>query len=639
MQKNILKLLMSLLLVLGVSCTEEISEELKEAANESASSGGGSAVKGKMALKSTMDAGLSHFMHLQGDSRKPCQIEAPATGWKAEDYQKAQATDCILEVEELDLYRNGAEFQLNVDAKLCEYVSYTPMRFANFQPGHTVKKEFVVGCDDVCSELSPDYCANLAGRKFSTYDGSSTVHSNSSVFPFYDEIFSANTCRYDYTDPLFPDNPNCDEGKITTYKYNISAYENQWCDGGSVNLRTDRNAGNCETAGVWTPAHCPSDPQWETEADCDLNEGAGSWVFDACSINTHTDEASCTATGTLRALDCMIPSGSAIVRHDADAIEEFDCGGDRASCFEGPGIDLVDGDPRFFTGTIVQNDALSPVTIDYDVEAPLDRGHTSNRYAASYQRTCVSDQVKNDYEGGGVNFEGDSIEVMPVFTGFTNIKDNDDAFSPNYLDAYPVMAIDSDGNGIADYIPMGTHPFQSAMQIGGTANLGSKTYYSIKCLDQSRDVKAQIRLHIREWDRAFTKDSVAMNKVSDIDSPGVVLIDNNGIHDNDDFWNDRRDWEDWWEKSTSIFTDNNCREVKEHPAKGECLTWQAGVRLIDVTKLNIEDCNPTQGPGVFDYCSNGADITRRSCILNGGQWADSLWVSDDNSKSNFPGEI
>ena len=202
------------------------------------------------------------------------------------------------------------------------------------------------------------------------------------------------------------------------------------------------------------------------------------------------------------------------------------------------------------------------------------------------------------------------------------------------------MTIDSDKNGTDDYIILGVHPFMSAFSAGGRVSSASRGYYSVQCYDQAFDLKSQIRIHVREWDRQFTLNHLFMNSVSDIDSSGDILIDNNGEIDDDQQWNDRSDWDDFWVRNSPphIFVNNNCRDLEEHPAVGTCNKFIGGVWQPEPSLTNKQDC--LAGVLSSELCRNGVDTDRTSCLAAGSEWMWTPWESDqDDSKGNFPGKI
>ena len=664
MDNKMMKIFMMILLASLLSCSEEISKELKEASEGQSVDTGAIETLRKMEIINTADPSLSHFLHLEGDSSKPCEVSAPSAGWRADDYFRANATDCVLEVEELDLFRNGTDIRIHVDPGLCEYVTYTPLRFANYQPGKTTRTQYTFACDTMCAEREEDLCTRISDKVYDTFSLDTVLDAN--VDPFYGEVLTPHTCKFDYSDEG-EDGPNCDDGKIETIQYNLTSYERQWCDGGDINLEgraptssdcevtggwitgvfscsiaTRVNRTDCETTGVWTAGPDTCDITGRvTQLDC---ESAGAWAENPheCSVDpiNRASELLCTAVGVVRNFDCkrnpdiVHPNQIRLIK-DSSGVQETLCGGSQVACFDGPGVDIVE-DPESANGVITQNGELAELNLDYKTVSPFSEGKDSNMYVSSYQRTCTSDVTKLDFESSGVNFNGSDFELFGRYYGDNNLYGHTDPFNPFFVEKFPTTSIDADNNGSVDYVVYGTHPFMSIKEDGESARSNTSSYYSVRCLDQSKDVKAQIRLHVREWDREFTKENVYHSRISDLNTPGVALMDSSGIHDGDQYWNDISDWDDFWDGS-NVYTNNNCREVDKHNANGTCYMWVGGLKVINPAITNSALCLALPvGPA---NCSNNANVTRTSCINAGAEWIDSLWESDDQSGANFPRKI
>jgi hypothetical protein len=638
-RKNLHLLLLSLLVISVSSCTEEISEKLKEAAADEASSGSEVTLKKDyFRVTSTNGEGFSHFLHLEGNSKKPCEVSKLSKNTKAEDYFKNSdlAVDCVLDVEELDLHRNGAELKFDAGAGLCEYVTYTPLRFAQFQPGQSTKTQYTVVCDSVCGELNTDFCDSYKDKNFRDYSGATSYISYlpQSSRIVSNEIVDALTCQFDYS---ASSGPNCDNGTITTTPLEVTSYANSWCDGGEVNLRAGspggRNTeGDCTTAATWNEAYC-IDATYETEGPCETDT-PGNWVEAVCSVGTRS-QAYCEAAGSWRPLDCRLSDNIAKIVKKEKVIDS--CGGNPNSCFEGPGTEFGEN----FVGVIWNNDSVTAFTKEVSVKAPFDLSRASNRYAASYSRACVNDSPKGAgvYASNSVPFLGHKVEELSTFSQYT------------------AVSVDSDQNGVDDYLVYGDHPFMSVASSGSRPRYVTKPYYAINCLDQSRDVKAQIRVHIREWDRAFLNTFDFLNKVSDVDRPLELdrYIDNNATHDDDQEWNDAFDWDDFYEKvdpvsaPSGIFPNSDCRTLapKRVPSAGECIAPFAatyfnkkdcqdnvprctGRPVTIIKRIDCGTCMGGSGGSTADVCVQGLGTWTLDA------WNDTPWISEDNSSSNFP---
>lgn len=644
--KLLLKPFLLSLLLFTVSCTEEISQELEDAVAEESNSDSNndrstSLTDRKFRIVNKNPESLSHYLHKEGDAIAPCEISPPEDGWEPVDYERATATDCILEVEEQDLYRSGAKLEVSIDPGLCEYVTYEPMRFANYQPGISNKMQFSVSCDTTCSEVSSTLCNNIEGNLYASFsdlndvnnNGSVNLDTNASIFPFYNELTSGSlSCEFDHSGE---DGPNCDSGAITTRKYELRSYASDWCE---INGVRDTNS---RTFNPSDDNYCERTGEWDGDNNvCEVTIGS-------TTTTVSRSESLCAVAGTHRTFDCQRSSGSIqIVQNGADEVNS--CGGDAVACFSGPGIDAVD-DPSRSGGIIVQNGSVDSVSIPMDFAAPFDKGFESNKYLASYQRICVNDEDKgavNYFSSGAGSFNGEQVELRARYVGHENLNGLTGTHSASFGN-FPSITVDSNSDGVDDYTVYGTNPFASVM--GGSDNpaLHSKQYYAVKCYDQAFDLKSQIRIHIREWDRGFSlANSDLMESISDVDSTPALsrLLDNSELLNQDQPWNDQEDWDDFFVAS-SIYSDDNCRELVEHPAKGTCMRWDGTGSNVNNdwvsynTATNKEDCIAAFDAGTIHKCSDQTSTDRTSCLDAGEVWMGTNWISNDNSSENFPGSI
>lgn len=585
-----------LVLLVSVSCEEQIAEELKSV-NTSATAGPTDIVAGTgMSITNTMDSAFSHFIHKEGNSNEDCMLVAPVTGWEADEYTKDNSlvvpdvvADCVLEVEELDLFTQGAKLELKVDNGVCEYVTYEPFRFFQYQLGISDMVQYEVACDDICGAMNPGLCATYSTGLFKTY---SEVSSFTGEQDFYDDSsVSPQACKFDYSDNG-QDGPNCDEGQITTKGYELRGYDQVWCHNGSYGelLPPQYTAGNCSNAGIWDA----------TDADGD--------GF-LCDITERISESTCTTAGLQEQLRCDTGGGASYFQVEEE-LEE--CGGNAIACTNGQSKEVFGDEEANIL--LMNNENLSEFTYEAVIDSADQLGYATNIYAASYSRVLVNNLVKAPFTGGINAFLGYEIEKLAPFT------------------AYNGKSIDSDNNGRDDYTILSDHPFKGAWSDGGISRLYTRPYYKFNCLDKARDVKAQIRVHIREWDRSFTKSFSFLNLISDFGLTGLLrFMDNNSLQDGDEPWNDRADWDDFFVGSTDVFVSGDPDSLTNPPGAGACID------IIDeVTVLipdNKADCLALLQP----KCSNGINVTKASCEGAGENWMDTPWISNEQSSLNFPG--
>ena len=161
-----------LISVVTVSCTEEIAQELKDVDNQEAAAPTTSATNLGIRIVSKMNDGYSHIVHKEGSKATACEVVAPTTGWTAQGYTKSDATvavDCVLEVEEQDLFWQDTNLEFTADNGMCEYVQYIPHRFFQYQPGWTTMQQYEFKCDTMCGNVNAAICADFADKVFKNY--------------------------------------------------------------------------------------------------------------------------------------------------------------------------------------------------------------------------------------------------------------------------------------------------------------------------------------------------------------------------------------------------------------------------------------------------------------------------------------
>lgn len=214
------------------------------------------------------------------------------------------------------------------------------------------------------------------------------------------------------------------------------------------------------------------------------------------------------------------------------------CNGKAGACVDGPARDLFD-DTQINNGirTVVYPTSDGLVTT-HEFKTPLEKGNYTNRRAATstIRNACT--------------------------TGKVDAKD------------WTVLASTSDSTD---------HPFG-----------GSSPYYLYNCLDAAKDIKARIRINVRDWDRTFK-----INYDIDLDepaSPAVDYMDAGWKVDTvfSSFYNNYGDWDDSFEAS-------HCSDGVS-ATKAACLaateTWYARIPV----------------------CSNPLYTNKTDCLANAGTW-------------------
>lgn len=444
-------LMIALTILITVSCNEQIADEIKNGQVVGTQSETEKFKNKAIRLIHKMDSKLSFTAHKAGTIDEACELQAPTLGFDAKDYSKSdksRALDCIIDVEELDLFLQGVEFEVQVDKFLCEYITYTPFKFMKFKPGRSHRSTYKVECDTGCE--SAPALAGKCGNSYELWGG--TTGSVGGVTDFATQISNPSQCIYDY-DSLNPGStssfPNCDEGTTT------------------------------ETI-----------IQFSTNAD-------------------------------------ITPSVCNITNPVAQDPVVTECGGDMRNCAAGPSIqeypDLT------HSSTIYENTSLETFTKSWKYSSPLSGNFRTNMNLANFSRTCSDQSIKPRFDDSVfesvIEFKGDIFERIKYASTqpFTNARRS------------VATLANPDSTDYAE------HAHRSPLSV--------TPYYAIECLDRAYDIKAQIRLHIREWDRTFTSNANALASISDIGkTSGDKLMDRrNDTYDTTRQWNSRDDWDDFYE--------------------------------------------------------------------------------------------
>jgi hypothetical protein len=238
-----------------------------------------------------------------------------------------------------------------------------------------------------------------------------------------------------------------------------------------------------------------------------------------------------------------------------------ECGGKATACLAGAGLaKLPEG--RFGIMYITEGKAVKE-PLEFD--SPYSKEYKTNKSVANYVRQCSSEisnsnwsnfrpddsadaarrrfrpEVLSRYSKGRVTWDAAPSDTL--FTNFLPFWDD----LPPYASA--AHSVDTSRGRTVKHLAA-----DAFLGIGVPTN----PYYNFYCLDSAKDIKARIRLAVRDWDRTFTTaDNVDL--ISDIflrnpadDSParfnGKMDTDDRELPEDDnphnDF-NDIRDWDDF----------------------------------------------------------------------------------------------
>ncbi|MDH5414566.1 MAG: hypothetical protein OEW87_10545 [Flavobacteriaceae bacterium] len=541
--------MLMLLITLGLaSCVEQVSEEIK---NENTSINQEvSYVNKAMRIINNNDSSLSHILHKSGSLSEACELKAPTLGFSSADYDKtsnAYNVDCIIDAQELDLFFSGAKFGVEVDEYLCEYVAYKPYRFLRYQPGSSQKSKYTVTCDDTCASAHQSIC----DKSFRTTGASFPAISPGSVQTINPAVLTSPALLTDVVNQEGPDSVYRCEFNYDRTDINPNSIAGPNCDSGRLYTNNLYLNSGIELA------HC-SDPTYLNQGDCEAAVPAEVWTEDTpvCDSGVASEYPT-------------------IEWSPAVAYEE--CAGETINCFDGPGSNDFTGTDSKQHTILYQNTDLNSFKKDWIIESPLSKNHLTNIFVANYSRICssTSDNKPNaNFDSVLSLINGQEVEDMVVNNGYNS------------------FTVDENGDGVTDYTVKGMHMFS------GPRLQNIQPYYAVLCLDRAKDVKAQIRVFIRDWDRGFDASNPFIAKLSDINQP-TPLMDAYGDQQTSSAWNDAWDIDD-------LFYDVDGNRLADYDGDAD---------NIDRAFTN-DQCTGLD----YGYCSNRTYTSQASCELNSEEW-------------------
>lgn len=233
----------------------------------------------------------------------------------------------------------------------------------------------------------------------------------------------------------------------------------------------------------------------------------------------------------------------------------LNCGGKKTNCLKGPVRDLLS---------------------DTQIQA----GWRSMLYSSS-----AGNSVPSTFSAPFDSFDLTNVRVANGTVNNQCTLTNTDA--ENWATTFLPSQIDASG------IP--------TMPLGGGAN----PFYVVNCLDAAKNIKARIRIVVRDWNSAFdiTKGIDADLPGSDTSGTGVLaadLMNNNAIV----FGKSNNDYMDWDDQ-------------------------YGGAAAMAQTNGVAKSCSSLNAGGEWGNCSDGVSTTQATCIAAGKTWT--------STNYHFPG--
>lgn len=496
-------LLLSASLAMLSACNEKIAPELADPASTtttSGSSGGGPTTTVdsnvfKLELDATPTSGvpaedLGYTLHKANEAGTvKCEVEDVTD--VPDTLDSTRDITCMLEAEEAALYYNGYKIKAVSDAGTCNFISAQPYTYYQYQPGVTARM------DGSPREVVKFVCTDTAKQ----LHASDVLHTDATA------AFGANASGFQTVTELCGKYANIDGSSAVSF--------------GSLDL----------TATI-SPVTLATD-----EELCSFNYRNEGVNCDEGAVRVHTVSVSSVvvaATDTLTAID----GGSVLIQ----------CGGKVKNCIGGAAPEIVGEEPFIELGKtliIAQIPATGGSNSAISLEADVSR--ESNYYFSNFMRQCSG---------------------MPNFTTAANFNTGT-VFSPGFdadvMEEYARLGTTLPGtqekdftHGQFDVITLADDPFRAGIPdadiVSGDLrenwsnfNMQARPFHSFECLDQALDVKARIRLVVREWNRNFSPTTQEFRYISDVFSAtakmdaGAAQTNNYLVYDQ---FNDIADWDD-----------------------------------------------------------------------------------------------
>jgi hypothetical protein len=527
---NVIKLFSLITMLVGFyGCNEKISSELQNGASTTTTGGGSdgslpTVVPNEYYFKlvDTSPLLLNRAMHRTGPGNfnRECKISqlstpltstqfmtegnaSPAVPWDQRKYD----ISCFLEAEELGLHFNGFGMKLEVSPNTCEYIAYEPYSFYDRMPGDSSAKITEVICEGVTGVQVEDHLRlNSANYNPVTYDGPTS----------YEAVGALGAAHSANPADIGRKQIQCKQ---------------------AVTSSTDATSPTTDTRAVMD---IPDDAQeycaydYSAEPEVDGVEKGGNCDTGVIQVERIT----------------IMKEGSVIT--STKKTEKHYCGGKVTNCLKGAVTqtkDLVVGKTRMLYKPAI--DVVNSFTQEYS--SMHDRDRSTNLELANFRAELGSPLL--DY---------DSIANMSVYGLAWILSPEAKNYNPNVMEFYsanrqyaqtaaniPASATNLERFGKGRKL----NPLAAEANVGTSNATRTSPFYTWYCLDAAMDVKAKIRLAVRDWDRTFTKSS-AMENISDFRDTAPVqnlvsLMDNPpemeeipGDPTNYNYFDDRADWDD-----------------------------------------------------------------------------------------------
>lgn len=482
------------------SCNEKVSPELQGAGSTSVTTGGSTTVVPPneyfFKVVNSSDVMLNYKMHKTGAGNANVNCEISGALPLSSDLYRADPSTyditCYLEAEELAMNFNGLSYSVEASSNTCENIGYSPFSYYNYQPGSSTQ-----GLQKLtCSSGATPGLARTANASINVGISCDTYISTEAGAVAVAAEADTEFCNFDYSSiPGFPDDaPNCDNGVLSVTEY--------------IATGVDTSAPADGTADI------------------------------------------ATVTSTTR---------------------NVECGGKPVNCIEGP-IKLTSLGAKFTSG-IEMTKTTTNTAYSKKYELPTLYGiYPSNRRYVNYRRDLASTEIEYGNSDRQLNDgnSGNDVTLAGAYLSSWGDPVNKANYEPDVMGMY-VTNRRMDGTQLVTTAMLNTNKFdyfrgslaggdyskgtpQAADPFLGLSS-GTRTspFYTFYCFDGAYDIKARVKMVVREWDRQLppSATNTSFERLSDIDLlPPLARQDVpytqevTGDPDSFNDFNDIMDWDD-----------------------------------------------------------------------------------------------
>ena len=514
--KKVTKLSYLAMTILMVSCNEKVSPELLQSNNTAPTTVAVPPEEYYFSVKNSSSVMLGYKLHKTGPGNKSAACEVRnTTGLSNEIFagnQTANDITCFFEAEELNLLHGGFSFDVGASKNTCDYVGYSPFGFYDRIPGNSTAIYNYVTCSDASTTLDTkvqqvlelDFGVGFTGNLNGLAKCNEYFISNAAIPPVSRKKFS-----------IAAGDINSEE-ELCRFNY------------------TNDNGPNCDIGKITINEH----------------------------LITYTppDAATFTAATWKRTTTSRV----------------INCGGEITNCISGPVKEIKANVSKF---TEITNTNLNEEFKKTQSYGRIQGSRKSVKNYVNYRRDLASKNI--DF----INSYSFATGLPAAYTGIWSTSFNlNRIFDPQIMDFYSNNK-KLDGTTLVTSSGATTNPDNKTAAITDTRTGVTNTFYAkplaadpflgidapinpfytFYCFDDAFDVKARIRMVVREWDRIFSTDSSDLELLSDLGKGQYARMDSTVEYEvpgDTDQWlymNDIKDWDDHipMERTSGAFNANS----------------------------------------------------------------------------------